>query len=145
MSQDLITHLNKVLADAVVFYYKAHNSHWNVRGPEFFSLHAQFEALYTEWATHMDDIAERVLQLGGKPVPTLAAAVQASSISEETGSPDARAMVRNTVADLHTHRERILATIAVAEKAGDRATCNLLDAINDSIEKTVWMFNAALG
>lgn len=138
----VIDHLNGVLADAVVFYYKLHNYHWFVKGPKFFTLHAQFEKMYDAWAEHVDDTAERILQLGGKPQPTLAAALQASAIAEEAGAPDAKAMVNNTITDLHTQRERILATIKAADATGDRPTCNILDGVNDAIEKTIWMLEA---
>lgn len=138
----VIDHLNNVLADAVVFYYKLHNYHWFVKGPKFFVLHTQFEKMYDAWAQHLDDVAERILQLGGAPHPTLAAALAASAVSEETGTLDAKAMVNNTITDLATQRERILATISAAEAAGDRPTCNILDAVNDQIEKTVWMLEA---
>ena len=41
------------------------------KGPQFFTLHEKFEELYTESATHIDEIAERILAIGGKPVATM--------------------------------------------------------------------------
>ena len=35
--------LSKVLADSYAIYLKTHGYHWNVRGPEFFSLHGLFQ------------------------------------------------------------------------------------------------------
>jgi starvation-inducible DNA-binding protein len=145
MSQQVIDKLNGLLADAVVFYYKLHNYHWFVTGPSFFTLHEQFEVQYTSWATHLDDIAERILQLGGKPHPTLAAVLQSATTDEETGWPDAKTMVERTIADMKAINERIIATIRAAEEADDRSTTDLLDDISDEVEKSIWMFQAQSG
>lgn len=142
MSDQVTPHLNKVLADAVVFAYKLHNHHWFVKGRSFFALHEQFEALYTAWGAHIDDLAERVLQIGGRPLPTLASALEITAVREQTGTPDADAMVRTTLDDLALIRTRILAAIEAAEQADDRSTGNLLDGILDGLEKSAWMLRA---
>lgn len=145
MSQPVNTHLNNVLADAVVFYYKLHNYHWFVKGPRFFVLHEQYEALYTEWAGHLDEVAERILQLHGSPHPTLAACIAGSAIAEESSRPSEGDMIKNTIADLKTQSDRIHKAIETAEEAGDRTTSNILDDIIDSIHKHIWMFEAHQG
>jgi len=35
--------LTRVLADSFAVYLKSHGYHWNVRGPEFFTLHNLLE------------------------------------------------------------------------------------------------------
>lgn len=144
MADPIASKLNTLLADTVVFYYKLHNAHWFVTGPEFLTLHAHFEDLYTAWHTHLDDIAERVLALDEEPVPTLAAAVERATLKERTDHPDAHALVRETIDDLMALHGSIVELIKHAEPAGDRTTCNILDAINDAIEKDVWMLKAQL-
>lgn len=144
MSDQVAPHLNKVLADAVVFAYKLHNHHWFVKGRSFFTLHEQFESMYNTWGAHIDDIAERVLQIGGRPLPTLASALEIAAVREQTATPDADAMVRTTIDDLQTIRARVLAAIEAAELAGDRSTGNLLDGILDGLEKSAWMLRAHL-
>lgn len=54
-----------------VAYTKLHNFHWYVKGPNFFSLHEKFEELYNEASQYVDDLAERILAIGGNPVATL--------------------------------------------------------------------------
>ena len=56
--------LAKLLADSYTLYLKTHNFHWNVTGPMFSTLHALFEEHYTELATAVDEIAERIRALG---------------------------------------------------------------------------------
>ena len=54
--------LNQLLADFQVYYTNLRGYHWHVRGPQFFTLHEQFEKMYDGAAEHIDEIAERILQ-----------------------------------------------------------------------------------
>ncbi len=143
-NENVTQSLNGLLADATLFYQKLRAMHWLVEGREFFALHGKFEALYNSWADHIDDIAERILTVGGKPLATLANMLERARIKEFAGSASGREMVEALVADL----EHIVAaageTISVAENAGDRGTANLLDGIRDEQEKTLWMLKAWL-
>jgi starvation-inducible DNA-binding protein len=56
--------LSRLLADSYTLYLKTHNFHWNVTGPMFNTLHLMFETQYTELATAVDLIAERIRALG---------------------------------------------------------------------------------
>ena len=58
-----VNKLKVVLANSYTLYLKTHNYHWNVTGPNFKSLHDLFEVQYTELATAVDDIAERIRAL----------------------------------------------------------------------------------
>ncbi|MFZ0469264.1 MAG: ferritin-like domain-containing protein, partial [Thiogranum sp.] len=64
--QDRITiagGLKRLLADSYTLYLQTHNFHWNVTGAQFRELHLMFEEHYTELATAVDDIAERIRTL----------------------------------------------------------------------------------
>ena len=136
--------LNHLLADYQVLYQKLRNFHWNVKGPMFFELHAKFEELYTEAATRVDDLAERVLALKHKPLSTLRAQLDAARLKEDSGAPDAKQMVQALVDDYGALNSRLREAAGVAEKANDRATINLVDGIADAQEKTVWMLRSYL-
>ncbi len=138
----IISGLNRLLADAAVFRYKIQNYHWNVRGRQFFELHEQFEKIYTAWTGYLDELAERIRAKEATPLPTLARCLEHTRIGEEEGTPDDKRMVENTVADLLAIHKEVREVIDDAESAGDRTTVNLLDAIGDDIEKTVWMMRA---
>ena len=64
--QRIASGLSKLLADSYTLYLKTHNYHWNVEGPQFNTLHLMFEGHYTELATAVDEIAERIRALGVK-------------------------------------------------------------------------------
>ena len=57
--------LNALLSSYHLFYINVRGYHWNVKGEHFFTLHPKFEELYTELQLQIDEIAERILTLGG--------------------------------------------------------------------------------
>ena len=63
--------LTPLLADEYVLYTKTRNFHWNVVGPQFNDLHKFFEAQYQEIDEFVDEIAERIRQLGGRRARTV--------------------------------------------------------------------------
>ena len=63
-SPQIINGLAELLADTYTLYLKTQNFHWNVTGPFFHSLHGMFEEEYTELASAVDEIAERIRALG---------------------------------------------------------------------------------
>ncbi len=85
--------LKRLLADSYTLYLQTHNFHWNVTGPQFRELHLMFEEHYTELATAVDEIAERIRTLGVAAPGTYKAFAQLSSIEEVEGVPDAKEMV----------------------------------------------------
>ena len=89
--------LSKLLADSYTLYLKTHNYHWNVTGPMFNTLHLMFEQQYTELATAVDLIAERIRALGHPAPGSYRAYSKLTSIEEEEGVPDANQMIRDLV------------------------------------------------
>ena len=65
---EVIAQLNNLLSTYHVFYLNVRGYHWNVKGEHFFTLHPKFEELYTALQIQIDEIAERILTLGGTPL-----------------------------------------------------------------------------
>lgn len=136
--------LNAFLADATVLYQKLRAFHWYVEGRHFFALHAKFEEYYDQWADAIDEVAERILTVGGRPVPTLKEALERSHVNEYEGPLAGGAMVQALVADLEHMIHAAEGVIDQAEEVGDRGTAALLDGIRDAQQKNVWMLKAWL-
>ncbi|MCH7322483.1 DNA starvation/stationary phase protection protein [Solibacillus sp. MA9] len=137
--------LNELVATWSVLYTKLHNYHWYVNGPSFFTLHTKFEELYNEVTINLDDIAERILSKGGKPVATLKEHLELSLIEEATGKESTEEMVESTLADFQTIMKALKKAMETAGEAGDDRTEDLLNATFQSLEKHAWMLNAYLG
>lgn len=142
---DITKSLNRLLADSTIYYQKLRSYHWTVKGPHFFTLHAKFEELYTAWAVTIDDIAERILTIGGTPLLTLTEIIKTSDLKEVEGEIEAEDMVADIAKSLNVILEKVNKIADEAEKAGDTGTYNLLDALRDEQQKTLWMLNATIG
>ena len=57
--------LNARLADCKDLQTQVKQAHWNVKGPNFISLHLLFDGINEEVEDYMDDNAERSVQPGG--------------------------------------------------------------------------------
>ena len=78
----MIEKLNKLLSDLNVFYRKLQNYHWNVKGHDFFTIHAKLEEYYNEVNEQIDEIAEHILILNGQPLGTMKDYINTSDIEE---------------------------------------------------------------
>lgn len=144
-TENLDKQLNELVSTWSVLYTKLHNYHWYVSGPSFFTLHVKFEELYNEVTLNLDDLAERILSKGGKPVATLKEHLELSLIKEASGKEDATKMVEKLVADFKTIMKALDNGMTLAADAGDDRTEDLLNAQFQSLEKHTWMLNAYLG
>ncbi|WP_146547929.1 MULTISPECIES: Dps family protein [Rummeliibacillus] len=134
--------LNQLVASWSVLYTKLHNFHWYVKGPSFFTLHIKFEELYNEAALNLDNIAERLLALGGQPVATLKEHLEISEIKEAEGHETAEQMVETLIQDFDIVKKNLRSGMIEAANENDDMTQDLLNAINQSLEKHVWMLKA---
>ncbi|WP_066175224.1 Dps family protein [Bacillus marinisedimentorum] len=145
MQNQLIDLVNKQVANWSVLYTKLHNYHWYVTGEQFFTLHEKFEEFYTEAAVHIDELAERLLAIGGKPVATMREYLEISSVKEAAGDENAKQMVEEIANDFTTVIEELKKGMSIADEADDETTGDMLLAIHSSLEKHVWMLNSFLG
>ena len=74
--------LNKYLADLVVEYHKLQNFHWYVKGADFFPVHAKLEELYDGINGAIDEVAENILMINGKPLASLKDFMAVAEIEE---------------------------------------------------------------
>lgn len=136
--------LSKLLADSYTLYLKTHNFHWNVTGPMFQTLHLMFEQQYTELATAVDLIAERIRALGVYAPGTYLEFTKLTSIKETNGVPASKEMIAQLV-DGH---EAVIRTarnaFSAVEEANDEASADLLTQRMQLHEKTAWMLRSLL-
>lgn len=144
-SDDTANKLNELLAGFQLMYQNLRGFHWNIRGEKFFELHLKFEELYNDVNLKIDELAERILALDGKPMHTFTAYLKKSKIKEQANITDGNKILKILVQD---YKELIIAErqiLKLAEKNGDEGTSTLLTDYITQQEKTVWMLNAALG
>lgn len=105
----------------------------------------KFEELYNEATAHMDEIAERLLALGGMPVATMKEQLELSVVKEANKKESAEEMVEDTVKDFDKIMASLKKGMDYAAEDGDDMTEDILNAIHQSLQKHSWMLSAFLG
>ena len=137
--------LNLYLANLNVLYRKVQNYHWNIVGAGFFSVHAKLEEYYDAINTQIDDVAERILSIGGRPLGTLKNYLEVTTIKE---AENKEISIADAVADVKKEFEAMLKLVkeikVVADEENDYGTSALVDEYISTYEKDLWMLNAYL-
>jgi starvation-inducible DNA-binding protein len=143
--QEVADALSRLLADSYTLYLKTHNYHWNVTGPHFGALHALFELQYTELATAVDAIAERIRALGAPAPGSYREFAAMTEVPEAPAGPvPAMTMVAHLAADHATVARRAAEATVLAAQAGDEPTAGMATSRSEVHEKAAWMLNAFL-
>ena len=140
--QNVVEALQVLLADYQVYYTNLRGFHWEIKGRGFFVLHEKFENMYDDAAAKVDEIAERILTLGGTPENKFSGYLKVARIPEVSGVSSSEEAVDN-VLNTYKHfiaEERKL--IKLAEEANDVVTADMLTGYLKEQEKMVWMLVA---
>jgi starvation-inducible DNA-binding protein len=138
----IVRGLSALLADSYTLYLMTHNFHWNVKGPEFNSLHMMFMTQYTEQWNALDLIAERIRALGYPAPGTYKEFVKLASVKEVEGVPSAMDMVRHLLAAQEATARTARKLLPLVAKANDQPTADLLTQRLNLHEKTAWMLRS---
>lgn len=136
--------MNQQLANWNVLYTKLHRFHWYVKGPHFFTLHEKFEELYEEAAATIDELAERLLITGGKPVSTLKEYIQYATIEESTENLTAEEMVQTIINDFSLIVSELNSGKEAAEHENDEVTSDMFTELIEKLSKHNWMLTSFL-
>ncbi|UVJ07457.1 Dps family protein [Staphylococcus aureus] len=142
--QDVVKELNQQVANWTVAYTKLHNFHWYVKGPNFFSLHVKFEELYNEASQYVDELAERILAVGGNPVGTLTECLEQSIVKEAGKGYSAEQMVEELSQDFTNISKQLEKAIEISGNAGDDVSEDMFIGMQTSVDKHNWMFKSYL-
>lgn len=142
--EKIVQGLSALLADSYTLYLMTHNFHWNVKGPQFNSLHQMFMVQYTEQWNALDLIAERIRTLGHPAPGTYKQFVKLASIKEVDGVPSATEMVRHLVMAQEATARTARKLLPLVNEVNDQPTADLLTQRLDLHEKTAWMLRSIL-
>lgn len=146
MSDKLYKALNQQVANLTVLYTKLHHYHWFIKGTDFFTLHEQFQKEYEEIAEMTDELAERLIMIGGTPLSTMKDYLKETTLKEDQGKLKTnKATVKNLVEDYEQLAKEIKEAIEVADDEDDDVTEDLLIGILKTFDKKIWMYKAFLG
>lgn len=137
--------LQSRLTQAIDLRLDAKQAHWNVRGPHFAQLHELFDGLYDQLGEHNDDLAERLVQLGGQAGGNVQAVC---SGSDSPAYPLELSSGRDHVLASADRLGHVCASmrsaIGAADELGDEGTADLLTGISRDLDQSRWKVEAHL-
>jgi starvation-inducible DNA-binding protein len=137
--------LNARLADCKDLQTQVKQAHWNVKGPNFISLHLLFDKINDDVEEYVDEIAERAVQLGGVAEGTARMVARRSSLSEyPTTAVDGRSHVEALSSALATFGKAARKAIDQANELGDLDTADVFTEVSRGIDKWLWFVEAHL-
>lgn len=141
---ELVQYLRESLANTFVMYFKAHQFHWNVEGPNFPQYHSFLGDLYEELHGAVDPIAEQIRTLDQYAPTSIAAMLAMSAVIESLSIAQPREMF----ASLNNDNDIVLLTLTKAyqkaEELGQLGISNFLQDRLTAHEKHGWMLRATI-
>ena len=139
----MIDLLNQQLADTFDLFSQTKQAHWNVKGPNFIALHELFDKINEDAVDNVDEIAERVVQLGGVAEGTARTVAKRSSLAEyPANAVDGRSHVEALATVLAAFGKSVRKAIADANALGDPDTADLFTEISCGIDRWLWLVEA---
>ncbi len=140
MANQVVESLNHFLSDLAVFYRKLQNYHWNVKGKDFFTVHAKLEEYYDQVNEQIDEIGEHILILGGEPLGSMKDYLANSKIAEAKNEKITSCDIyKNIQKDYQTLYNCVRKIKEEADNESDYATSSLMDDYMKDYGKILWM------
>ena len=138
--EDILNNLNTFLSDLNVFYRKLQNYHWNIKGKDFFTIHAKLEEYYNEVNEKIDEIAEHILSLEGEPLGTLKDYLNTTKITEaENKKVDSNLIINELIKDYSILLQDAKNIKNLADTNSETKTSALMDDVIEDYTKKLWM------
>jgi starvation-inducible DNA-binding protein len=138
-----IAALNARVADSIDLALLTKQAHWNIKGPQFIALHAMIDGFRAEIDTHVDTMAERVVQLGGIAMGTTQVVAKESRlVAYPTDISSENDHLREMIARYSQVANAVRAAIEETDEAGDKDTADILTAHSRALDKALWFLEA---
>lgn len=138
--EKILSNLNTFLCDLNVFYRKLQNYHWNVKGKDFFTVHAKLEEYYDGINKEIDEVAEHILSIGGQPLGSLKDYLNNTKIKEaENIKVDSKVIFNEIIKDYSMLLEDAKKIKKDADEISEYKTSAFMDEIIEDYTKKLWM------
>ena len=140
---EVVALLNQRLAEAIDLQTQSKQAHWNVKGPAFIALHKLFDEINEDVEGYVDEIAERIVQLGGIAEGTVGAVEERSKLPDyplglSTGAEHVAALSDALAA----FGRAVRIGIEEMNELEDAGTADLLTGISRGVDKWLWFVEA---
>ena len=141
--QSIALELNKVLADEFILYAKTRNYHWNVEGSNFMEMHKFYESQYEQLDEIIDNVAERIRQLGHYAEARLKDYLELSHLEEQEYTNEQNAQLKNLLEDHESIIINLRKLINLfTDKYKDAGTTDFVTGLMEQHEKMAWFIRS---
>ncbi len=143
--KEIAESLNSRLADSLDLYSQIKVAHWNIKGPLFSSLHPLFDTFATTMIGYIDEIAERLITLGGLTRGTVRQSAGSSRLADYPAGTTRDLEHAGLLADrIESWLGGMRETRTRAEEREDTDTVDMLTLMITEFEKNGWFLRATL-
>ena len=138
--------LATVLSNEMTLYVKTRKFHWNISGNSFMELHKLFEDQYRVLENNIDEVAERISQLGEKTIGTMKEFIDNSTLKE---SPKEYVSQKEMLAELLQDHEQLITEFreyipVFDEETHDIGSADFVTGLLQQHEKMAWILRRYL-
>jgi starvation-inducible DNA-binding protein len=135
------TILATILSNEMTLYVKTRKFHWNISGNSFMELHKLFEDQYRILENNIDEVAERISQLGEKTIGTMKEFIENSTLKE---SPKEYASQKHMLQELLENHEQLVTEFrdyipAFENDNHDIGSADFITGLLQQHEKMAWI------
>ncbi len=141
---ELTESLKVLVADLVVFKFKAHGYHWNVEGKDFSEYHALFENIYVDADGSIDLFAENIRKLGDYAPYKISRVLQLSTLPESDVTSNAQTMTSDLLQSNDMLIAKLKQAFNVANGENEQGVANFIAERIDMHQKWSWQLRASL-
>lgn len=135
--------LNARVAEGIDLALMTKQAHWNLKGPQFIAIHEMLDGFRAQIDTHVDTIAERVVQLGGTALGTTQIVAKSSPLppypTDIYATKDHLAALIERYGAVANVMRR---SIDEAAEAGDADSADIFTAASRDLDKALWFLEA---
>ena len=144
-SKEVAGILNNILADEYLLYTKTRNYHWNIEGSNFMEMHLFFENQYNAIDESIDEIAERVRQIGHYAQGRLTDFIKQSQLIEQQYTSDQQKQLKNLLDDHEAIIRFLRLHIDIfTDKYKDAGNADFITGLMEKHEKMAWFLRSYL-
>jgi HK97 family phage prohead protease len=138
--------LSELLANVVIFYFRAHGAHWNVKGADFSEYHKLFQKIYEDVYESIDPIGENIRKLGDIPPFTLMSFLELCEIDDAPQTlQDPIALANDLLMTNDIILDELSDAFDCASNYGQQGIANFLAGRIDQHQFWKWQLTSSLG
>ncbi|TPG41728.1 Dps family protein [Flavobacterium pectinovorum] len=133
--------LATILSNEMTLYVKTRKFHWNISGNSFMELHKLFEDQYRVLEAQIDEVAERISQLGEKTIGTMKEFIENSTLKE---SPKEYTSQKQMLEELLENHEQLVTEFrdyipVFEDENNDIGSADFITGLLQEHEKMAWV------